>query len=118
MVLVIPWPDPPVLAAIIAALGVGFGAWLTWLASGARDLRVRIDTLEGRIDKVEAEKDRLAADRNELLVLVSAMASFINRVGLWIEAGMDKRRKPKPPVQVVPHIDTEPWMPEPEDVRG
>ena len=107
----IPWPDPPIIAAIVTALAVCFGAWLTWLASGVARLNARIETLEGRMAKVEDE-------RNDLLTLVSVMASFINRVGLWIEAGMDKKRKPRPPTQVQPHIDPEPWMPDPEDVRG
>ena len=107
----IPWPDPPVIAAIVAAIAMGFGAWLTWLASGARDLRGRIETLEGRIAKIEGERDSYA-------LLVSAMASFINRLGVWVEAGADKRRKPKPPPQIEPHIDVEPWMPDPEGVRG
>lgn len=108
---VIPWPDPPIIAAIIAALGVSFGAWLTWLASGARDLRGRIDTLEGRIAKIEEERDSYA-------LLVQAMATFINRLGVWVEAGADRKRKPKPPPQIAAHIDAEPWMPDPEDVRG
>lgn len=111
MPLVIPWPDPPIIAAIIAALGVGFGAWLTWLASGARDLRGRIDTLEGRISKIEEERDSYA-------LLVSAMASFINRLGVWVEAGADRRRKPKPSPLITAHIDVEPWEPIPEDVQG
>lgn len=111
MPLVIPWPDPPIIAAIIAALGVGFGAWLTWLASGARDLRARIDTLEERIAKIETERDGLST-------LVSAMASFINRLGAWVEAGADRRRKPKPPPLIANHIDITAWEPIPEDVQG
>ena len=35
------WPDPPILVAIIAATGVGLGAWLTWLASGSSRLQAR-----------------------------------------------------------------------------
>ena len=111
MFLVIPWPDPPVLAAIIAGLAMGFGAWLTWLASGARDLRGRVDTLEGRISKIEGERDNLAS-------LVSAMSNFINRLGVWVEAGADRKRRPKPPPQIVAHIDAEPWMPPLEDIIG
>lgn len=111
MPLVIPWPDPPVLAAILAAMAMGFGAWLTWLASGARDLRGRVDTLENRISKIEGERDTLAS-------LVSAMSSFINRLGVWVEAGADRKRRPKPPPQIVAHIDAEPWEPIPEDEQG
>ena len=99
------------MAAILAAMAMGFGAWLTWLASGARDLRGRVDTLENRISKIEGERDSLAS-------LVSAMASFINRLGVWVEAGADRKRKPKPPPQIAAHIDVEPWMPPYEDVRG
>lgn len=111
MLLVIPWPDPPIIAAILTTLGVAFGAWLTWLASGVRDLRARIDTLEGRIAKIEEE-------RNSYALLVSAMASFINRLGAWVEAGADRRRKPKPPPQIANHIDAAAWEPIPEDVQG
>ncbi len=114
----IPWPDPPIIAAIIAALGLAFGAWLTWLASGASRLSARIETLETRMAKVESENDTLRGEKNDLLILVSAMASFINRVGVWATAGMDRKRKPKPSPQIVAHIDAEPWMPDPEDVRG
>ena len=115
---VIPWPDPPIIAAIIGAVGIGFGAWLTWLASGAARLAARIEALEARTDALEVEKDKLRDERNDLLTLVSAMASFINRIGLWVEAGMDRRKKPKPDSKVAPHIDVEPWMPPLEDVTG
>ena len=115
---VIPWPDPPIIAAIITTLGVAFGAWLTWLMSGARELRERIAALETRMERVESENGELRSEKNDLLLLISAMASFINRIGLWIESGMDRRRKPKPPPQVEPHIDVEPWMPPPEEVTG
>lgn len=99
----IQWPEPPVVAAILMAGGVAFGAWLTWLASGARDMLGRIDTLEGRIEALEAEKDKQAA-------VIAAMSSFINRLGQWFEGGMSGRR-PGPSPLIHDHIDTDPWSP-------
>lgn len=99
--LVVPWPDAPVMAAIITALALAFGAWLTWLASGARELRARLDVLENRVSSLEAEK----AEQGRT---ISAMASFINRLGAWLEGGM-KGRRPKPSKRIHDHIDVDPW---------
>ena len=107
--LTIPWPDPPIIAAVIGAGGIAFGAWLTWLASGAREMLGRIDTLESRIGALEAEKDKQAR-------VISAMSSFINRLGQWFEGGMSGRR-PAPSELIHAHIDTDPWSP-PHEARS
>lgn len=54
----IPWPEPTVLTAIIAAGAVALGGWLTWLASGASRLQARVDRLEDRQDQLWADRER------------------------------------------------------------
>ena len=69
----IPWPDPPILSAIIGALVLGFGAWLTWVASGASRLQERVADLESKMDGLwkDREKDalikRLQGDHIDIL---------------------------------------------------
>lgn len=97
----IPWPDPPIITAIIAAVGLGFGAWLTWVAAGASRLQARVESLETRMKSLEDEK-------TDLLRNLSAATSFINRIGLWL---LNKKETPAPvpPEQIHAHIDTELW---------
>lgn len=102
------WIDPTILIAAIGTAGIGFGAWLTWLASGASRLQGRIDQLETRISKLETEKQMLADEGVAKTALIMALSSFINRVGLWVLAG-GKGVKPVPSAEVRPHIDAELW---------
>lgn len=98
------WPDPPVMAAIVAAAGMTFGAWLTWLASGAGRLQARIDALEKRTDALE---DDVRAKEQ----IIRIMASFVDRLGMWLEGGMSGTR-PRPDPKVHEYIDTQPWLSE------
>lgn len=101
MIPLIGWPDPPVTTAIIGGAAALLAAWLTWVASGAGRLQARVDKLETRVQTLEDEKTALARQ-------LTAAASFINRVGLWI-AGGHRGRMPQPPEQILPHIDAELW---------
>ena len=101
ILLEVTWPEPPVLAAIIAVLGVALGGWLTWVAAGANRLQARVESLESRMDAMVNEKTNLLRD-------LSAATSFINRIGLWL---LDEKRTPapSPPERIHGHIDTELW---------
>ena len=111
MVLAIPessWLDPSIVVAIIAAVSLALGAWLTWVASGTGRLQQRVDKLEERVQSLETEKANLA-------LLLTLAASFINRIGLWLLGGQHAPR-PEPPEQLRPHLDGELW--EPDDRIG
>lgn len=97
------WPDPPVIAAVIAALGVGLGAWLTWLASGASRLSMRIESLERRIDEMERARERDSLIRRLLV-------SFVDRIGAWLERDQAGPR-PSPDPKLHELIDVAPWVP-------
>lgn len=103
----IAWPDPPIIAAIIAVLGVGLTAWLTWLASGASRLQTRIDTLEVRQTEAEKRIAGLETEKRTALDALAAAASFINRIGYRILSG--RGPWPEIPSQIAPHIDAELW---------
>lgn len=57
LVVPIPWPDPTVLTAIIGAIALGFGAWLTWVASGAARLQERVADLEAKMERMWATRE-------------------------------------------------------------
>lgn len=99
--------DPSLAVALITLIGGLLGGWMLYLASGSRDLRARIESLESRMTTLEAEKNRLST-------LVSAAASFINRVGQWISCGQSGPM-PTPPPQLHDHIDTELWRDDLDD---
>lgn len=64
--------------------------------------------LYSRLGKVEDKVEALAAAKDAALDKLTAAASFINRVGLWM-AGGQKGPMPQPPDQILPHIDAELW---------
>lgn len=97
------WPDPPIVAAIIAALTAGMGAWLTWLASGASRLSARVESLERRIDEMDKAREHDGLIRRLLV-------SFVDRIGAWVEGGMTSPR-PSPDPKLHELIDVAPWVP-------
>lgn len=100
----IPWPETPVVVALISVSGIALGAWLTWLASGAGRLQQRVDALERRTDALEDDVRAKEA-------IIRLMASFIDRLGQWLEGGM-RGKRPQPDPKVHEYIDTEPWLTE------
>lgn len=80
-----------ILLGVLAGLGIFVG-----------HLYSRLAKLEDRIEAVEAAKDA-AVDK------LSAAASFINRIGLWLTDGQ-RGPLPKPPNQILPHIDGALWI--------
>lgn len=60
------WPDPPIVVAIIAAMGVAMGAWLTWLASGASRLQARVEDLEAKYASMWEARERDAIVKRQL----------------------------------------------------
>ena len=66
--------------------------------------------LYSRLGKVEDKVEALATAKDAALDKLTAAASFINRVGLWM-AGGQKGPMPQPPDQILPHIDAELWDP-------
>lgn len=88
------------MVAILIALG-GFVA----------QLYLRMGKLEADVAKFRDENDGLRAD-------LTAAASFIDRLGLWIAAGMPPGRTPKPAKRLEEHIDAELWTDESTAVGG
>lgn len=80
-----------ILLGVLAGLGIFVG-----------HLYSRLAKLEDRIEAVEAAKDA-AVDK------LTAAASFINRIGLWLTDGQ-RGPLPKPPNQILPHIDGALWI--------
>lgn len=78
------------LIAVLGGLGLFVG-----------HLYTRLSKLEDRITAMEAAKDA-ALDK------LTAAASFINRIGLYIAGGM-RGPLPEPPEQILPHIDAGFW---------
>lgn len=79
-----------ILLAILAGMGLFVG-----------NLYQRLGKLEDRLGTLEVAKDA-ALDK------LTAAASFINRIGLWLTAGQ-QGPMPQPPDQILPHIDAELW---------
>lgn len=113
----IPWPEPPIIVAIIAALGVALGAWLTWLASGASRLQARVAALEERNDRQEQRIADLEKSKKAKDLVISLMASFIDRLGAYWAGGCHGRL-PLPDPKIHSYIDTDPWTPTAEGVDG
>lgn len=94
-----------ILLGVLAALGIFVGHLYTRLGK-VEDrnlaLEARLDAAATRIDAVEAAKDA-AVDK------LTAAASFINRIGLWLTDGQ-RGPLPKPPNQILPHIDGALWI--------
>lgn len=88
------------MAAVLIALG-GFVA----------QLYLRMGKLEADVARFRDENDGLRAD-------LTAAASFIDRLGLWIAAGMPPGRTPKPAKRLEEHIDAELWTDESTAVGG
>ena len=84
-----------ILVAVLVALG-GFVA----------QLYLRLGKLENDLSAFRAKNEDLHND-------LAAAASFINRVGLWVTAGMPPAKRPRPPKQLAEHIDAELWADDP-----
>lgn len=84
-----------ILIAILVALG-GFVA----------QLYLRMGKLESDLAKFREENDGLRAD-------LTAAVSFIDRLGLWIAAGMPPTKMPRPAKRLEDHIDAELWVDDP-----
>lgn len=80
---------------LLAVLG-GMGLFVGHLYS-------RLSKVEDRVSAMEAAKDAAMAK-------LTAAASFINRLGLWLASGQ-RGPMPQPPEQILPHIDAELWDP-------
>ena len=80
--------------------GVSLGILVAFGALIAQ-LWLRVSKLEDKVSTLEAEKSA-ALDK------LTAAASFINRVGLYIAGGM-RGPLPEPPEQILPHIDAGFW---------
>lgn len=61
-----------------------------------------------RLSKVEERVTAMEDAKDAAMVKLTAAASFINRVGLWL-AGGQRGPLPEPPEQILPHIDAELW---------
>lgn len=66
--------------------------------------------LYSRLGKVEDRVAAMEAAKDAAMIKLTAAASFINRVGLWLSAGQ-RGPMPEPPEQILPHIDAELWDP-------
>lgn len=86
---------------VLIAVITGLGVFVTGLGLFVAQLYQRLGRLEDRIGTIETAKDA-ALDK------LTAAASFINRIGLWLAAGQ-RGPMPQPPDQILPHIDAELW---------
>lgn len=86
-----------ILLGVLAALGIFVG-----------HLYSRLGKVEDRNLALETRIATLEQARGEAIDKLSAAASFINRVGLWVRGGM-RGPMPEPPDQILPHIDAELW---------
>lgn len=71
-------------------------------------LGIFVGHLYARLGKVEDKVEAMSAAKDAALDKLTAAASFINRVGLWMVGGQ-KGPMPQPPDQILPHIDAELW---------
>ena len=119
------WPSRRKVAAVTIALVIVFAAGLlTPTPPGFRGPLVDLNdtlliavlvALGGfvaqlylRMGKLETDVKALQEGKAEALDKLTAAASFINRVGLWIAAGC-RDAMPEPPNQILPHIDGKLW---------
>ncbi len=95
-------PLPPNIRGPLVDINDGILiAFIVALGGILAQLYSRVGKLEERITAVEAAKDA-ALDK------LTAAASFINRIGLWL-AKDRAGDMPQPPDQILPHIDAELW---------
>ncbi len=101
-------PLPPNIRGPLVDINDGILiAFIVALGGILAQLYSRVGKLEERIGAVEAAKD-------EALDKLTAAASFINRIGLWL-AKDQRGEMPQPPEQILPHLDAELW---PQDAVG
>lgn len=94
-----------IVGAVLSGLIVAAGSVVVARISGRSSSET---TLWERVERLEDDVVRLNNEVRQSSRLVSAAATFIDRVGIWIEAGM-RTRRPLPPAQLHDLIDTTLW---------
>lgn len=65
--------------------------------------------LYNRIGKLETDLQTFRSENDTLRTDLRAATTFIDRVGLWMVAGMPASKRPRQPKQLAEYIDPELW---------